>query len=66
MPGATRFDGGAAFVTWSVRLLGQRPVAGLVLVAAVVVLVAQVWLLWRDRYPLPLVVFTAVSVRQPW
>lgn len=57
-----RFDGGAAFVTWTVRLLGQRPVAGLLLVTAVVVLVAQVWLLWRDRYPLPLVVFTAVSV----
>ncbi len=57
-----RFDGGAAFATWSVRLLGQNPVGGLLLVAALGVLVAQVWLLWRDRYPLPLVVFTAVSV----
>jgi hypothetical protein len=57
-----RFDGGAAFVTWTVRLLGQRPVAALLLVAAVGVLTGQVWLLWRDRYPLPLVVFTALSV----
>ena len=57
-----RFDGGAAFVTWTVQMLAHRPVAALALVAALVVLVAQVWLLWRDRYPLPLVVFTAVSV----
>jgi hypothetical protein len=57
-----QFDGGAAFVTWTVRLLGHHPVAALLLVAAVGVLLAQVWLLWRDRYPLPLVVFTALSV----
>jgi hypothetical protein len=56
------FDGGAAFATWSVRLVWHNPVVGLLLVAALVVLVGQVWLLWRDRYPLPLVVFTAVSV----
>ena len=56
-------DGGAAFAGWAVALLLSGSVAvGLLLVAAVTLLFWQLCLMVRDRFPLPLVVFSAVSV----
>lgn len=56
-------DGGVAFFSWLLSLiLSNAFILGVLLVAGVSLLILQVWFLVRDRYPLPLIVFVALSI----
>lgn len=56
-------DGGVAFLGWTGRMLVTDDfLAGLLLLCALAVLLLQLALMVRDRYPIPLLVFTLTSV----
>ncbi|MDX6223134.1 MAG: hypothetical protein QOD91_2188, partial [Frankiales bacterium] len=55
-------DGGVTFFRWSVALFRENAVVGLLLLAALALLLLQLVWMVRRRYPVPLLIFTVTSV----
>jgi hypothetical protein len=55
-------DGGVTFFRWIVSLLGGDVAGGLLLLAALALLLLQLVWMVRRRYPVPLLIFTVTSV----
>jgi hypothetical protein len=58
----TGVDGGVTFFRWIVSLLGGDVAGGLLLLAALALLLLQLVWMVRRRYPVPLLIFTVTSV----